>query len=150
MKQVRGALVGRVQDFSGASSRGVHRSGVKQTVTTTQKRRPAVGVEDISLNEFQPVFAFEVGCMGDDMGCFFGVIEVPHRPAHGVAVFEQVPNDVIPNVTVDARNEDAFWRFIGHTAGDTRVPYEPSSATRRHAVLSPCPFVCTTPAVAKR
>ena len=72
-------------------------------------RCPTVGIEDVSLNEFQPVFAPELGCMGANMACFFGVVEVPHRPSHGVAVFEQVPNDVIPDVTVDTRDKDAFW-----------------------------------------
>ena len=82
---------------------------MKQTVTAAQKRRPAVGIEDVSLNEFQPFLAPEFDCMGADMVRFFGVVEVPHRPSHGVAVFEQVPNDVIPNVTVDTGDEDAFW-----------------------------------------
>ena len=109
MEQVGRALVGGVQDFSGTSSRGVHRGGVKQTVAAAQVRRPTVSIEDVPLNEFQTVLASQVGCMGADMVRFFGVVEIAHRPSYGVTVFKQVPYDVISDVAVDTSHEDAFW-----------------------------------------
>ena len=55
-------------------------------------------------------------------------------------MFEQVADDVIADVTVDARDEDALSCLILHRAGETGVSYEPSSATPPHAQLKTMPI----------
>ena len=67
--------------------------------------------------------------MGDDMVRFGGIVEIANRTLHLVAVLEEVADNVIANVTVYAGDEDALSCTTGHRAVETRVSYEPSSAT---------------------
>jgi hypothetical protein len=48
-------------------------------------------------------------------------------------MLQQIADDVVANVAIDARNEDSLARLFLHKQPEGRVPYEPSSATPRRA-----------------
>ena len=104
---------------------------MKQPVATLQHLAPAVGLQHVTLNEFQPILKAELRGVRSNMIGFGGVVEVANRPTNAVAVLQQISDDVVANVAVDARNEDSLTRLTLHRPREGRVPYEPSSATHR-------------------
>jgi hypothetical protein len=89
---------------------------VKQSIAPLHHANPVVSIKDISLDQFQSVFATKFACMGSDMLGFLGVVKVSNRTSNGVSVFQKVPYDVIADVSVDTRDEDALWCLIAHTS----------------------------------
>ena len=110
MKQVCCPEVGRVHDGGGVRSGGVDRSGVKQTVAIGEVLLPTVRIKHISFNQFKVMLFVQFKRMSAHMFGLLWVVEVSYGPPYGVAVFQQVPDDVVANVSVDARDKDALER----------------------------------------
>jgi hypothetical protein len=87
--------------------------------------------------------------MSKQVGGFVFVVQVADRSSNSVAVFEQVPHDVVPNVAVGTGDKDTAFPSVRHMAWEVRDLYQPSSATSHTVKRSQCRFVSTTP-VAER
>ena len=57
-----------------------------------------------------------------DMSGLFRVIEVANRASHSIAVFKQIPNDMVADVSVDTRDKNPPCCSVRHMDWPTAGP----------------------------